>query len=171
LNRGVVDNVYGIAFNPTNDEAGMLYNRSWNYAIQYPLYGYVIEGQRTFQINKTAFDRVNVRRLFLKMEKLVYRIAKRFCYEGNTPYMRQRFVDTIRPIFEEAIQGSGISEYVIICDERNNKTINIENHELHCTIAVRPVKTIEFIVMNFIAMPQSGSFSEETILSMTPYYD
>lgn len=171
LNRGVVDNVYGIAFNPTNDEAGMLYNRSWNYAVQYPLYGYVIEGQHTFQINKTAFDRVNVRRLFLKMEKLVYRIAKRFCYEGNTPYMRQRFVDAIRPIFEEAVQGSGISEYVIICDERNNKTINIENHELHCTIAVRPIKTIEFIVMNFIAMPQSGSFSEETILSMTPYYE
>ena len=166
LNRGIVDNVYGIAFNPTNEEAGMLYNRSWNYAVQYPLYGYVLEGQRTFQINKTAFDRVNVRRLFLKMEKLVYRIAKRFCYEGNTPYMRQRFVDAIRPIFEEAIQGNGISEYVIICDERNNKTINIENHELHCTIAVRPVKTIEFIVMNFIAMPQSGSFSEDTILNM-----
>ena len=80
--------------------------------------------------------------------------------------MRQRFVDAIRPIFEEAIQGNGISEYVIICDERNNKTINIENHELHCTIAVRPVKTIEFIVMNFIAMPQSGSFSEDTILNM-----
>lgn len=171
LSRGVLENVYGIAFNPTNEEAGSIYNKSWNYAIQYPLQGFVIEGQRTFQIEKTAFDRVNVRRLFLKMEKLVYRIAKRFCYEGNTPYMRQRFVDTIRPIFEEAIQGSGISEYVIICDERNNKTINIENHELHCTIAVRPVKTIEFIVLNFIAMPQSGSFTEETILSMTPYYD
>ena len=170
LNRGILENTYGIAFNPTNDEAGYIYNQSWNYAIQYPIYGYVIEGQKTFQLEKTAFDRVNVRRLFLKMEKLVYRIAKRFCYEGNTSYMRQRFVDTIRPIFEEAIQGSGISEYVIICDERNNKTINIENHELHCTIAVRPVKTIEFIVLNFIAMPQSGSFTEETILNMTPYY-
>lgn len=170
LNRGRITDAFDIAFNPTLDEAGKIYVNQWNYAMQYPIEGIVLEGQKTFQINHTAFDRVNVRRLFLKMEKLVYKIAKYFVYEGNTPYIRKRFVDTITPIFEEAKIGGGISEYVIICNDKNNTTQAIENHELHCTIAVRPVKTIEFVVMNFIALPQSGSFTEEELLKMTPYY-
>ena len=170
LNRGRIPDSYDIAFNPTLEEAGKIYKNQWNYAMQYPIEGIVLEGQKTFQINRTAFDRVNIRRLFLKMEKLVYRIAKYFVYEGNTPYIRKRFVDTITPIFEEAKIGGGISEYVIICNDKNNTVQTIENHELHCTIAVRPIKTIEFIVMNFIALPQSGTFNEEELLEMTPYY-
>lgn len=167
LTRGRVSDVYDIAFSPTVDEAGKLYNNAWNYALQYPTEGIVIEGQKTFQLNKTALDRVNVRRMLLRLEKLVYRIAKKYCYEGNTPIMRQRFVDTIRPIFENAKLGGGISDYYIICNDKNNTATTIDNNELHCTIAVRPVKVAEFIILNFIALPQSGSFSEEEILSMT----
>ena len=98
--RGRVSNVVDCAFSPSQKEAEKLYMQCWNYAVSYPLDGIIMEGQRTFQLKKTAFDRVNIRRLFLYLEKEVSRIAKYFVYEGNTAFLRGRFVDTIRPIFD-----------------------------------------------------------------------
>lgn len=160
LNRGIVKNVVDVAFSPSNDEAGKIYKQCWNYAINYPINGITLEGQKTMQLQKTAFDRVNVRRLFLYLEKRVIRIAKYFLYEGNTVYLRQRFVDTIRPLFEDAVAGYGILEYYIKCDETNNTSDTIDNNELHCQIAIKPVKTIEFIILDFICTNQSGDVTE-----------
>jgi phage tail sheath protein FI len=120
IRRGKLQNIVDVAYSPTNEEAGKIYSQCWNYAINYPLEGPVLEGQKTMQIQRTAFDRVNVRRLFLHLEKRVIAISKYFTYEGNTEYLRQRFVDTIRPIFEEAVAGGGISQYYIRCDNTNN---------------------------------------------------
>jgi hypothetical protein len=123
LRRGVLgSDVIDIAFNPTNDEAGKIYINNWNYAISYPLGGIVLEGQKTFQKDKTAFDRINVRRLFLGLEKTVRYLAKYFTYEGITDYLMQRFRDTMTPIFEDVKTKEGLKEYVIICDSRNNNT-------------------------------------------------
>jgi len=123
LRRGkVLTDIIDVAFNPNNDEAGKIYINNWNYAISYPINGIVIEGQKTFQTNKTAFDRVNVRRLFLGLEKEVRYLAKFFTYEGITSYLMQRFVDTMTPVFENAKTNGGISEYIIICNEKNNTT-------------------------------------------------
>lgn len=164
MTRGVVNNVVDCAFSPNIHEAGKIYQQCWNYAINYPLDGIVLEGQKTMQLQQTAFDRVNVRRLFLYLEKQVARYAKYFLYEGNTAYLRQRFVDTIRPIFEDAVNGNGILQYFIKCDDENNTTHTIENNELHCQIIVKPVKTIEFIVLDFVCTNQSADVTE-TILS------
>ena len=82
-----------MAFNPYRDEAGEIYKQAWNYAVSYPLEGVVIEGQKTMQLQQTALDRVNVRRLMLYLERMVVNVARRFLYEGNTSYNRQRFVD------------------------------------------------------------------------------
>lgn len=79
-----------------------------------------MEGQRTFQRNKTAFDRVNVRRLFLGLEKQVRYIAKYFKYDGITDYMMMRFTDLLTNLFEDVRNKGGINEYYIICDRRNN---------------------------------------------------
>lgn len=98
----------------------------------------------------------------LHIEKVVKRFAKHFVYEGNTPYMRQKFVDQVSEFLEKVKYGNGISEYAIRCDETNNTIETIENHELHCRIAVRPIKTIEFIVLDFITTNQSASVTEET---------
>ena len=84
LNRGVVGGAVDVSFNPTNEEAGYIYPNSWNYAVSYPTGGIVLEGQRTFQTNKTALDRINVRRLLLGLEKTTRNYAKYFNYEGNT---------------------------------------------------------------------------------------
>ena len=160
MNHGVVTNVIDTAFSPYNDEAGKIYAASWNYATNYPIDGIVIEGQKTFQRAQTALDRVNVRRLMNYLKKNVTRVAKYFLYEGNTAWLRQRFVDTIRPIFEDAVNGYGLSEYVIKCDDENNTAQTIDRNELHCTIGVRPVKAVEFIVLNFVLVNQSASISE-----------
>lgn len=158
--RGKIKGAVDCSFSPSFTEAEKLYMQCWNYAVSYPLDGIVMEGQRTFQMKKTAFDRVNVRRLFLYLEKEVARIAKYFQYEGNTEFLRQRFVDTIRPLFDEAVTRGGIREYYIKCDNENNTPQTIDNNELHCSIAVKPVKTIEFIILNFVCTNQSAVVSE-----------
>lgn len=161
MNRGKVIDVLDTAFSPTNDEAGRLYTQCWNYAVNYPVDGIVIEGQRTFQRKATALDRVNVRRLMIHLEKETVNIAKYYLYEGHTAYLRERFVNALTPIFENAVNGYGISDYIIKCDAENNPTIAIERNELHCSIAVKPIKAVEFIVLNFIVTNQSASVSEE----------
>lgn len=159
--RGKVTNVYDIAFSPTNTEAGKIYTQGWNYAVYYPLDGIILEGQKTFQLNQTALDRVNVRRLLLYLEKQTSRIGKMFLWEGNTAYLRQKFVDTLSTVFENVKNGNGILEYIIKCDETNNTPAVINRNELHVSIAIKPVKTVEYLNVNFIVTNQSASLTEE----------
>lgn len=162
FNRGrVSSDIIDLAFNPTQEEAGDIYSQSWNYAMSYPLNGIIVEGQKTMQKTQTALDRINVRRLMLYLEKTVASIAKYFVYEQNTKYLRIKLLDALKPVFEDAVHGSGISEYVIKCDDEINDVRAIENNELHLKIAVKPVKTIEFIVLSFIVTNQSANVSEE----------
>lgn len=163
MTRGIVPNVVDVAFNPSNDEAGKMYNHQWNYAISYPLEGIIMEGQKTFQTEHTALDRVNVRRLMLDLEKQTIQVARHFLYEGNTTWLRQQFVDRIRPIFEEAVSGDGILDYAIKCDEELNTEQTIENHELHCKIGIKPVKTLEWIVIDMLISRQNANVQEEVM--------
>ena len=161
LNRGVVAGAVDVAFNPYRDEAGEIYKQAWNYAAAYPVEGVIIEGQKTMQLQKTALDRVNVRRLMLYLERMVVNIARRFLYEGNTAYNRQRFVDQITPIFDDAVQGDGVLRYAIRCDDDLNTPDVIDNNEMRCVIGVVPVKTMEWIVCNFVIGNQSADVYEQ----------
>lgn len=125
--------------------------------------GVVLEGQKTCQLKPTALDRVNVRRLMLWLEKRVVAVARRFLYEGNTPYARQMFVDQVRPVFEEAKAGAGISDYAVRCDDELNTPDVVERNELRMVCAVRPVKTIEYIRLGFIITNQSADVREEVM--------
>ena len=159
--RGIVTDAIDVAFVPSDDDAGIIYSNAWNYAMSYPISGIVIEGHKTFQTQRTALDRINVRRLMLYLEKRVARVAQAFVYEQNTPYTRQQLVDQIRPILEDAVSGSGISEYAIKCDDEINTPQVIDNNEMHCKIAVRPIKVVDWIVINLICINQSASITEE----------
>ena len=99
----------------------------------------------------------------LSLEHDIYRISRNFVYENNTAYMRQRFVDSIRPILEDAVQGDGVKEYAIKCDEELNTPEVIENNEMRCKIAVKPVKCVDWIVVDLIATRQSASITEEVM--------
>ena len=159
LNRGVIA-ATDVAFSPNAKQAGAIYEKNWNYAINYPQDGIVLEGQKTFQVKPSAFDRVNVRRLFLRLERATYRVARYFVYEGNTAYTRQRLVDAIEPYFREAKNKGGIYDYKIICDESINTPEVIDRNELAVKIGIKPVKTAEFILIDFIAVSTGGSFEE-----------
>ena len=152
--------VNDIAFNPTVDEAGGIYTKSWNYCTWYRDDGYVLEGQRTFQQRPTAFDRINVRRLFLYLERKVYNACRYFIYEPNTAYTRQRLVDTLTPYFEDAKINGGIFDYRLICDETINTPETIDRNELHVKCAIKPTRAIEFVEVVFMALRTSASFSE-----------
>ena len=161
--RGIINDAIDIAFIPLDADAGQIYSNQWNYAMSYPVDGIVIEGHKTFQSQKTALDRVNVRRLMLDLERKISRIARQFVYEGNTAYTRQLFVDTTRTVLEDAVAGNGIQDYAIKCDEDLNTTNVIENNEMRCKIAVRPVKTVDYIVIDLIATRQSANVNEEVL--------
>jgi hypothetical protein len=159
LNRGLVA-ALDVAFSPTIKQAGQIYTKCWNYAINYPADGIVLEGQKTLQTKPSALDRVNVRRLMLRLERAVYKVLRYVVYEGNTAYMRQRVVDLIKPYFEEAKVGGGLYDYKIVCDDSNNTPTTIDRNELHIAIGIKPVKTIEFIVVNFVLLSTGASWDE-----------
>ena len=159
LNRGVIQ-CTDVAFSPTIKQAGPIYEKNWNYAINYPNDGVVLEGQKTFQTKPSAFDRINVRRLFLRLERAAYQVSRYFVYEGHTAYTRQRLVDALDPYFKEAKNNGGIYDYIIKCDEENNPPDVIDRNELHVQIGIKPVKTIEFIMIDFICARTGASWAE-----------
>ena len=161
LNRGIVS-ATDVAFSPSGKQAGAFYEKNWNYAINYPQDGIVLEGQKTFQTKPSALDRVNVRRMMLRLERQVYKTLRYFIYENNTSYTRQRIVDAIDPIFKAAWQAGngGINRYKIICDESNNTANVIDNNEIKIGIGIVPNKSAEFILVDFILGNQGSTWEE-----------
>ena len=158
--RGVVTGVNDIAISPTQRQRDQLYRVALNPVTQFPSEGIVIFGQKTLQKKPTAFDRINVRRLFLDLEKRTKRVMKYFIFEPNTFLTRTKVVNTLTPIFENAKQTEGVYDYLIVCDERNNTTDRINNNELVVDIYLKPVRAAEFILVNFYAVNNDVNFEE-----------
>lgn len=159
LNRGIIQ-CTDVAFSPTTKQSGPIYEKNWNYAVNYPNDGVVLEGQKTFQVKPSALDRVNVRRLMLRLERAAYQVSRYFLYEGHTSYTRQRLVDALTPYFTDAKNRGGLYDYIIKCDDENNPPEVIDRNELVVQIGVKPVKTIEFIMIDFIIASTGASWSE-----------
>lgn len=160
LNRGILYGVTDIAFNPKPGQMDAMYTKSWNYARNYPLDGIVLEGQKTLQVKPSAFDRVNVRRLFLRLERLAYQVLKYYRYEPNNYFTRTQIIDVLTPIFESVKMKGGLYDYRIICDESNNTPEVIDRNELKIAFMLKPTKTAEYILADFYALSTGASFSE-----------
>jgi phage tail sheath protein FI len=160
LNRGIVDGVYDLSFNPKAKDMDALYTKSINYAVKYPLDGFIVEGQKTTQVKPSAFDRVNVRRLFLRLERATYRACRYFVYEPNNLFTRRRLIDVLTPMFQATKAAGGLYDYRIICDETNNTPEVIDHNELKVAILLKPVRTAEFILVDFIATRTDANFDE-----------
>jgi hypothetical protein len=160
LNRGIINNVNDIAFNPNQKQRDFLYTIGINPVCFFTGDGYAVFGQKTLQTKPSAFDRINVRRLFLALEKSVLRVAKYFVFEPNTTTTRSRLVNTISPIFDLAKNTEGLYDYLIVCDDRNNTPTTVDNNELIIDIYIKPVRTAEFILINFIATRTNQNFQE-----------
>ena len=160
LNRGLFGNVLDIAFNPNQKQRDRLYEIAANPVVYFNGDGFSVFGQKTLQNKPTAFDRINVRRLFLTLERAVRRTVKYFVFEPNTDFTRNRLKSTISPVFDYAKNTEGLYDYLIVVDERNNTPDSIDNNELIVDIYIKPVRTAEFILVNFIATRTGQNFQE-----------
>ena len=158
--RGRVTGVNDIAIYPKQKQRDQLYKVSVNPVAFFPGDGFVVFGQKTLQAAPTAFDRINVRRLFLNLEKATRRTVKYFVFEPNTLLTRTRVINTLTPIFENARNTEGLYDYLIVCDERNNTPDVIDQNELVVDIYLKPVRAAEFILVNFYATRTGADFSE-----------
>jgi hypothetical protein len=160
FNRGILTNVNDLAINPTQKQRDLLYKININPVAFFPNDGNVIFGQKTLYKKPSAFDRINVRRLFLTLEKSTKEILKLFIFEPNTFSTRSRLVGALTPLFDQARLNEGLYDYTIVCDERNNTPDTIDNNELRISLYIQPVRTAEFILADFIATRTGVNFEE-----------
>lgn len=149
-NRGIVQNAYDISVRTKqyNQENDILYRNNWNFFNVYQNEGVIVEGQKTLQTKKTSLDRLNVRRMICYIKQQIRIISNRYKYEQHTPDVRESYRNELAIMLEQIKKTSGISDYAILCDETNNTTETIDRHELWCKIGIKPIKAIEYIIID-----------------------
>ena len=159
--RGLLDTVNDVAIYPNQKQRDSIYDQTnTNPVAFFPSEGFVLYGQKTLQTKPSAFDRINVRRLFLYLEKRVKETVKYFVFEPNTLFTRTNVLNVLNPIMEDAKNNEGLYDYLIVCDERNNTPEIIDANELVVDIYLKPVRAAEFILVNFYATRTGQDFSE-----------
>ena len=158
--RGRVAGASDLALFPTQKQRDQLYKVSVNPVAFFPGEGFTIFGQKTMQKLPSAFDRINVRRLFLYLEKATRQSTKFYIFEPNTLLTRTRVINTLTPLFENAKNTEGLYDYLLVCDERNNTPDVIDQNELVVDIYLKPVRAAEFILVNFYATRTGTDFNE-----------
>lgn len=160
FNRGIINDAIDIAISPNQRQRDDLYNVNLNPIATFQDRGNVFFGQKTLLKKPSAFDRVNVRRTFLYLEKITKKTMQYFLFENNTLFTRTRVINTLAPFFERVKADDGLYDYLIVCDERNNTPEVIDQNELVVDIYLKPVKTAEFILVNFYATRTDANFEE-----------
>jgi phage tail sheath protein FI len=160
FNRGTLNNVLDLGVNPTQKQRDLLYKINVNPIAYFNQDGFVIYGQKTMYRKPSAFDRINVRRLFLTLEKEAQRLLKYYVFEPNDFATRNRLKGALIPIFDQAKLNDGCYDYLLVCDTTNNTPDVIDNNELKISIYIQPVRAAEFILADFIATRTGVNFSE-----------
>jgi len=158
--RGIVTGITDLGFFPKQKQRDQMYKLSLNPVVFFPNEGFVIFGQKTSLKRPSAFDRVNVRRLFLYLETQTKNTVRYFVFEPNTLFTRTNVKNVLSPIFDLAKNTQGVYDYLIICDERNNTPDVIDQNELIVDIYLKPVRAAEFILVNFYATRTGANFQE-----------
>ena len=160
LNRGQIKNVVRLAFNPNKTQRDMLYKSGVNPVVSFPGEGTVLYGDKTLLAKPSAFDRINVRRLFIVLEKAVATAAKFQLFEFNDPFTRAQFKSLVEPFLRDVQGRRGITDFVVKCDETNNTGQVIDSNSFVADIFVKPNRSINYITLNFVAARSSISFTE-----------
>ena len=161
LERGQLQNIIKLAFNPTQAQRDTLYKNSINPVATFPSLGTVLWGQKTLLGSASSFDRVNVRALFNTLERALAKMAKTTVMEFNDTYTRSRICSEIKPYLAQVQAGRGIQGFMVVCDESNNTPQIIANNQLVVDIYIQPTYVAEMIRLNFINSG-TNSFSTET---------
>ena len=159
-NRGNIRGAVKLAFNPNKTQRDDLYRSRINPVVTFPGQGTVLFGDKTGLSAPSAFDRINVRRLFITLEKAISTAAKFQLFEFNDEFTRANFRNIVEPFLREVQGRRGLTDFLVVCDETNNSGDVIDRNEFVAEIYVKPARSINFITLSFIATRTGVSFSE-----------
>lgn len=160
LNRGVIKNVIKLAWNPTKTERDDLYVQGINPVVTFQGEGTILFGDKTMLSRPSVFDRINVRRLFIVLEKTIARAARSTMFEFNDQFTRAQFVNLVEPFLRDVQGRRGITDYRVVCDTTNNTPTVIDRNEFVGDIYIKPARSVNFIQLNFVAVRTGVSFDE-----------
>ena len=159
-NRGQIRGSVKLAFNPNQAQRDELYKARINPVVTFPGQGTILFGDKTAQSKPSAFDRINVRRLFIVLEKAISTAAKFQLFEFNDEFTRAQFRNLVEPFLRDIQGRRGITDFSVVCDDSNNTGDVIDRSEFRADIFVKPARSINFIQLNFIATRTGVAFSE-----------
>jgi len=159
-NRGNVKNVIKLSYNPSKGDRDQLYKKGINPVVTFPGQGTVLFGDKTMLAQPSAFDRINVRRLFIVLEKAIATAAKFTLFEFNDEFTRSQFKNLVEPFLRDVQGRRGITDFVVVCDGTNNTGEVIDRNEFIGDIYIKPARSINFIQLNFVAVRTGVEFSE-----------
>jgi hypothetical protein len=159
-NRGAILNAVKLPYNPTRTQRDRLYTNRINSVIFSPGAGIILFGDKTGYGKSSAFDRINVRRLFIYLERAIARSARDVLFEFNDQLTRNNFINTVEPFLRDVKAKRGIFDFLVVCDERNNTPSVIDNNEFIADIYIKPSRSINFIGLTFIATKTGVNFEE-----------
>jgi|TARA_R110000782_G_scaffold43941_5_gene98553 hypothetical protein len=159
-NRGNVRGAIKLSLNPKKADRDILYQARVNPVVNFPGQGVVLFGDKTSLAKPSAFDRINVRRLFLVLEKAIATAAKFMLFEFNDEFTRAQFRNLVEPFLRDVQGRRGISDFKVVCDSTNNTGEVIDRNEFIGDIYIKPARSINFITLNFVAVRTGVSFSE-----------
>lgn len=162
LNRGGLETVIQTERLMTQNDRDNLYLKSVNPIATFPRQGVTVWGQKTLQKKQSALDRINVRRLLIDAKRFVAYTVKYLVFENNTVETRARFIELVEPYFRRVQNQQGLYDYRIIIDESNNTPDVIDRNEMRCQIYLKPAKTAEFIIVDFVILPTGALFPTDT---------
>jgi hypothetical protein len=158
--RGNVRNVTKLAYNPNQADRDALYKTGVNPIVTFPGSGTVLFGDKTLQTKPSAFDRINVRRLFIVLEKAISTASKASLFEFNDEFTRAQFRNMVEPFLRDVQGRRGITDFKVVCDGTNNTGNIIDTNKFVADIYVKPARSINYITLNFIATRTGVEFSE-----------
>ena len=158
--RGNYLGVTDIVSNPNKTERDTLYKAGVNPIANIPGSGVILFGDKTFESRPSAFDRINVRRLFLVLERAIARAAKNVMFEFNDEFTRAEFTNIVEPLLREVQGRRGITDFRVVCDETNNTPAVIDRNEFIASIFIKPARSINFVTLNFVAVRTGVEFEE-----------
>jgi len=160
FNRGNVKSVVKLAYNPTKGDRDALYKKGINPVVTFPGQGTVLFGDKTLLAKPSAFDRINVRRLFIVLEKAISTASQFTLFEFNDEFTRSQFKNLVEPFLRDVQGRRGINDFVVVCDGTNNTGEVIDRNEFIGDIYIKPARSINFIQLNFVAVRTGVEFSE-----------
>lgn len=160
--RGRVKNVVRLAYNPGKTDRDELYKKQVNPVVTFPGEGAILFGDKTLLNRPSAFDRINVRRLFIVLEKAIATASRFILFEFNDEFTRNQFEQLVKPFLREVAGRRGITDFRVVCDESNNTPQVIDSNGFVGDIFIKPTRSINFIQLNFVAVPTGLSFAELT---------